>query len=214
MKALRCGACPHIHTLEMLLDSRELEIFNGECRESEDAGWDEAKTELNMVAVADALEERQRLGTCASLKCFGRAWLLYSSPEVQIRLLKLLLPTLEELPDGGIDFEHHGGGFMGVEVPFLEVPFLKELEISAAVIPVIEALGTMVTLEALSFSAHCLDGGAVDAFISALHIHKRNLLPKLKVLGFHFAFKVGEGIQSNFFKTWGKRRRSLRTCAC
>jgi hypothetical protein len=124
--------------------------------------------------------------------------LFYGSNDVQIRLLKLLLPTLEELPEGGIDMKHHGDGFKGMEVPFLE-----ELEISESVPAVIETMGTMVNLEKLSLSERCLDGDAVDAFISALQIHKSSLLPKLQVLTFSYV-KVGEGHVDRLFAAMGQ----------
>ena len=182
MDALRGGACPRIHTLEVPICAYHLIIEDGKCVEDLEAEEDdEAMTEANLSAIADALEERQGLGTCAELKCLGGEWLLFGAVEDQVRLLKLLLPTLEKFPeDMELGEGEYANAFRGIEVPYLE-----ELHISGGVvIPVIETMRTMKNLKSLLWREGLFTRDVVDAFVSQLKSCKQMFLPKLEELSF------------------------------
>lgn len=180
-QSLRKGACPRLHALELPVVFYPYTVDEGGTWKIEDDP-NEEKTDLNLTAMADLLEERQRLGTCQAVKDIGQLWLDFGSVETQARLLRLLLPVVKYLPDLVSDFSwqsEHVKVFS--EVP---APYLAQLVIpSYAHAPLLDSLMTMTSLKELTLSNGAFDRASFERFISLIKKQDNGgCLPSLRSL--------------------------------
>ena len=91
LHALAQGSCARLHSIENL----SLPVNNDDDSDAED----EEETRHYMEALADMLEQRQALGSCVGMKKLGGPWLSHGPIALRERILRTVLPTLEELPD-------------------------------------------------------------------------------------------------------------------
>lgn len=98
LRGFKGGACPRLHTiLYMNTPNRswyedENGVINFDDRNTDDA-W-----EACAEALAEMLEERNELGTCAGLKQLLMESITHLPQPFCSRILRAALPTLEELP--------------------------------------------------------------------------------------------------------------------
>jgi hypothetical protein len=97
MQAFQAGACPHLHTLALPIPYYGSYYSSWEGAEMMNDWPDPEQTEIELKAIAQAMEARRNLGILGLKKLQDR-WLTFGSVEVRARLLRVLLPSVEELP--------------------------------------------------------------------------------------------------------------------
>jgi hypothetical protein len=88
LRGLSEGACPRLEVIDHLPIP-----FRGH------NAFDRCETREVVKALVEMLEKRCALGTCAGLKKLDGMWFDWTSPSDCIRILRAVLPTLEELPE-------------------------------------------------------------------------------------------------------------------
>lgn len=189
MKPFKAGACPYLHTLALPIPFYET-YFDEEGNHDEFDHYDDEQTDKDLKAILQALETRKELGI-TDLKNFeGGDWLDYGTVEVRLRLLRLLLPYLEDIPgteqfheDWQEDFDYFAAVFAEVGAPRL-----KRFDFPAQSFRLIASLQSMTSLTTLSFDPHSMDNICTDRFIDLLEQHSGNLLLQLETLDLRHAF--------------------------
>jgi hypothetical protein len=98
---------------------------NGNLEPGEDEE-DQEETHECMEALAYMLEERSILGSCVGLKEMEGGWLSCDEPELQERILRVLLPSLEKLEDY---YSREAQEVLTRVVAEVEAPHLREFSL-------------------------------------------------------------------------------------
>lgn len=203
MLSLKGGASPRLHRLEL-----ELKVYS----HSHLGGEDERQKDTLMVV--DALEVRRLLGTCRGLTMLKGKWLWSENPfeenmDVTNRLLQVLLPSIEENPIPEWS-EKEAEIFKNICAPHLKK---LDNESRHSLPQLIEALGSMMALEKISFDYKTLSQSCLEAFVDLCHQYKGSsksgiLLPNLRVMDLKRAFEI-EGSSNGLFAAIGEAPSSV-----
>jgi hypothetical protein len=184
MEAFGGGASPGLHTLMLPFSKCFLGCdgrapFLTRCLSPEE---EEDEVESNLATTIDVLERRRQLGTCADLKQLDNIMYRPEHGALQVRLLTLLLPSVETLPS----YQYTEEVVAAIEE--IGAPCVKQIVVGWGDPPVVvEAMTSMMGLEELTFDERSLTGSCVNRLISVIERYKGDFLPKLKV----FRFKDG-----------------------
>lgn len=194
MQALQTGACPLLKGLEVdlpILDTYEEE--DG----TEEVMVDEEQTQRDMEAIANALEARAAAGTCRGLQYLAGEWGHHGSLEVRTRLLRVLFPSAEGLPDveWNLEFAMKEAG----------APHLGHLRWARDLPPLVDALSSMISLQNLDLEKGSLSGVCFYSIIALIKEHKHNFLPSLKDLSLDDPFDNAADAK-RFFENAGETK--------
>lgn len=186
----RNGACPKLHSLGCFL----YEVGDGS-----DGG---------MEAVANFVESRQHLPGCSPIKELSGAWAVHGSDQVRVRLLRALLPYMEEF-----DEMPTMTSAMARMIKEMGAPCLQELSVSdysntdVSFVPLIEALNLVAlpSLQRVQFAGKALDAACVEKLLELLRQQNHHLLPpKLSSVTFLMPSFKHAADEERFFTSVGK----------
>lgn len=145
MHALQGGTCPRLHTIGIRMRVTCFFLYaDGDWEEDLHAPINEEQTDLNMIALAEALEARRHLGTCAPVKQIGDDWMDTERTEVQLRVLRAFLPSAEGIDENVLQADH------ALVLKEFGAPCLKKLKVRQEISEIMEAFDSMVSLEELT----------------------------------------------------------------
>jgi hypothetical protein len=199
LRALREGGSPRLRRLLICLAAHKVSDYKG-VRKILPMPCLQGQADNILRALTEALEHRQRLGTCRGLEfvdVIGQK-VIRMPDDVRLGLLRVVMGSTKIAPS-------YRGSWGQEEARILKkvgAPHLTTLRAHQVHIPLLEALSSMISLEELIFNGG-INSDCVEAFEALMKHHRENLLPKLMKLELKGAFETSDGI-GRFFEAVGQ----------